>query len=98
MENFLGNGAAQASASSSSVGDLVGTTLLRAPNEASILTQPREPILQFTWLIGKKGANNTFKEGCQQYLQRRVPTIPSKKGGNFKKNEFLPLTALQKTG
>ena len=36
MKNLLGNGTAQASASSNSVGDLMGTTLLRAPNEASM--------------------------------------------------------------
>ena len=74
MENFLGNGAAQASVSSSSVGDLMGTTLLRAPNEASIFTQPREPILQFTWLKGKKGANNTYE--CK-FCRRRINGQPA---------------------
>ena len=73
-ENFLGNGAAQASASSSSVGDLVGTTLLRAPNEAPIFAQPREPILQFTWLIGKKGANNTYE---RKFCRRRINGQPA---------------------
>ena len=74
MENFLGNGTAQASASSSSVGDLMGTTVLRAPNEASMFTQPTEPILQFTWLIGKKGANNTYECKC---CRRRINGQPA---------------------
>ena len=59
MENFLGNGAAQASASSSSVGDLMGTTLLRAPNEASEGAHPS------IYVAGRQ-------EGCQQYLRVQI--------------------------
>ena len=69
MKNFFGSGSSQALASSSFVGDLMGTTLLRATNEASMFTQSTEPTLQFTWLIGKKGANNTYECKC---CRRRI--------------------------
>ena len=61
MENFLGNGTAQASASSSSVGDLMGTTLLRAPNEASMFysADGAHPLIYVA----------DRQEGCQQYLR-----------------------------
>ena len=79
----------------------MGTTLLRAPNEASIFIQPREPILQFTWLIGKKGANNTYE--CK-FCRRRIngqpamvyaPFSPQRISGCQRKEDWRPLLTEQ---
>ena len=65
------------------------------------MRRPREPILQFTWLVGKKGANNTYE--CK-FCRRRIngqpamvyaPFSPQRISGCQRKEDWRPLLTEQ---